>query len=142
MLSSSLVRWNRLSSPCNSSTEDQPVSTQEGAAPPEHQETSDQPDDAYTHNSKYIHAQPLYAYTPLLMHTHNPRMHTHHSICTHTIHIHIHTTQYVCTHTNLHMHSQAYIHQYTHNYTIPYAHTTLYLRQLMEGNTTITKCKG
>ena len=41
----SLVRWNRLSSPHNSSTEDQPVSTQGGAAP---QETSDQPDSAYT----------------------------------------------------------------------------------------------
>ena len=50
----SLVRWNRLSSPHNSSTEDQPVSTQGGAAP---QETSDQPDSAYT---------------PLHFNTHNP----------------------------------------------------------------------
>ena len=39
-LPSSLVRWNRFSSPCHNSTEDQPVSTQEGAAAQD-QETSD-----------------------------------------------------------------------------------------------------
>ena len=71
VLSSSLVRWNRLSSPHNSSTEDQPVSTQEGAAPQEHQETSDQM--MHTHTSLHRHiTQPPYAYTPLHMHTHKP----------------------------------------------------------------------
>ena len=39
-LPSSLVRWNRFSSPCHNSTEDQPMSTQEGAATQD-QETSD-----------------------------------------------------------------------------------------------------
>ena len=38
-LPSSLVRWNRLSSPCHNRTEDQPASTQEGAASQD-QETS------------------------------------------------------------------------------------------------------
>ena len=38
-LPSSLVRWNRLSSPCHNSTEDQPASTQEGTASQD-QETS------------------------------------------------------------------------------------------------------
>ena len=39
-LPSSLVRWNRFGSPCHNSTEDQPVSTQEGAATQD-QETAD-----------------------------------------------------------------------------------------------------
>ena len=39
-LPSSLVRWNRFNSPCHNSTEDQPVSTQEGAAAQD-QDTSD-----------------------------------------------------------------------------------------------------
>ena len=40
MLPPRLVRWNPLSSPYHSSTEEQSMSTQEGAAPQEHQETS------------------------------------------------------------------------------------------------------
>ena len=115
VLSSSLVRWNWLSSPRNSSTEDQPVSTQEGAAPQGHQETSDQ--------MMHTHTQPPYAYAPLLMHTHNPRMHTHYSLCTHTTPV---CTQHsICTHT-MHMHTHHSIRMHTQPiriHTTPYAHT-------------------
>ena len=59
-----------------------------------HQETSDQPDDAYTHITSYAHTTPI-CVPPLHIHTHNPHMHTHHSICTHN----------PCAYTPLHMHT-------------------------------------
>ena len=52
VLLSSLVRWNRLSSSHNSSTEDQLLSTQNKAAP---QEMSDHPDSAYTRLQLHTH---------------------------------------------------------------------------------------
>ena len=95
------------------------VHSREGAAPQEEQETSDQPDDAYTHITSYA-----CTYTPLHVHTHNPRMHTHHSIYTHTIHMHTHNPlAYTPLHTYAHTHNPyAYtpLHMHTHN---PYTYT-------------------
>ena len=67
VLPCSLVRWNWLSSPYNSSTEDQLLSTQDGAA----QETSDHSDS--THTTSFAYTEPPYAYRQL-----QPHMHAHH----------------------------------------------------------------
>ena len=96
------------------------VHSREGAAPPEHPETSD---------------QMMHAHTLLHMHTHNPCMHTYHSLCTHTTTVCTHTTP-VCTHTTpvahtqppyAHTHKPAYaftcVHQYTHIIIPSHMHT-------------------
>ena len=63
----------------------------------------------HTHHSICTHKQPPYAYTPLLIHTRNPYAYT-------PLHIYAHTQTRIC----IHMHTPVH----THNYTIPYAHTT------------------
>ena len=89
-LPSSSVRWNRFSSPCHNSTEDQLVSTQEGAAAQD-QETSYQPDNN-AHTSLHIPMHTL-PYTQLTyMHSHNPPMHTHPYAYT-SYHMHTHLFQ-------------------------------------------------
>ena len=60
VLPPSLVRWNQLSSSHNSSTEYQPMSTQEGAAP---QEMSHYPDSAHTPLHLHIYTTPYRAFT-------------------------------------------------------------------------------
>ena len=104
VLSSSLVRWNRLSSLRNSRTEDQPLSTQEGAAPQEYQETSDQIMHTHTHHSISTHTTPVCIHTTTNMHTHNipPYAHTIHNIYA-----------YTPLHTYAHTQTRIYIHMYT-----------------------------
>ena len=99
VLSSSLVRWNRLSSPCNSSTEDQPGPLKK--------------EQRHKNIKKPLTSQMMHTHTSLHMHTHNPHMHTHHSICTFTTpHMHTHHSIHICTHTT-HTHSHPYTNTHT-----------------------------
>ena len=90
-LPSSLVRWNRLSSPCHNSTEDEPAyaSTQEGARPRD-----------FWLARQCITSLYFSTHTPLLFaYTHHSYLHTPNHHCTHTL----------CIHTHMHTHHSTYI---------------------------------
>ena len=116
-LPSSLVRWNRLSSPCHNRTEDQPASTQEGAA--------SRPRDFwlakqcmyitsffYAHTTPYAYTQLGYAYTQFIYLCIHPTTIAH----THPMHTHPYAYTPICTHTHMHTHLHAYTSLYMHTH--------------------------
>ena len=100
-LPSSLVRWKQLGSPCH--TEDQPLSTQEGAA---------------SQDQETLASQTMYA-------NHFIYLCEHHSICIHTTWICIHTVCILMHAPNHHCTRTLRIH--THMHTHPYAYTFIFI---------------